>query len=419
MQIIKELQTRGSIQDISTLELDQKLKIGDKFYAGFDPTAPSLHLGNFVVIMAMLRLTKAGLKPMMLFGGATGQVGDPSGKAEERPILDLNEVSDNVNAQKNQVSQIFSRLGFEVEFVDNAEWTTPISFTTFLREVGKYLTVNYMLAKESVKRRVEGDGMSFAEFSYMLIQANDFLHLYQNKGVVMQIGGSDQWGNLTCGMELVRKKLHQEVYTFSIPLLTDSNGKKFGKSEKGALWLDSEKTSPFVLHQFLLNSADADVINLIQKLTFADPEQIASLSQSLMSEPEKRIAQTYLADEVCSLIHGKESVESAKIAAKVLFGGDPTGLPVKQLLEIFSEVPSFSIPKNDLLETKFLDLLVKVQACASKGQSRKLIESGGAYLNNLRIADIDSSITANNLIEEQLLILRTGKKSYFLVKAEA
>ncbi len=415
MQIIQDLQNRGLIQDISLPELDQKLQIGNKFYAGFDPTAPSLHLGNFVIIMTMLRLTKAGLKPIMLFGGATGQVGDPSGKASERPILDLNEINNNVLEQKNQVNQIFLRLGFEVEFVDNADWTTPISFTTFLREVGKYLTINYMLAKESVKRRVEGDGMSFAEFSYMLIQANDFLHLYQTKGVVMQIGGSDQWGNLTCGMELVRKKLHQDVYTFSVPLLTDSNGKKFGKSEKGALWLDPEKTSPFALHQFLLNSADADVINLIQKLTFADGPQITNLQNSLSTEPEKRIAQTFLADEVCALIHGQESVESAKIAAKVLFGGDPTGLPVKQLLEIFSEVPSHSIAKSELLDTKFLDLLVTVEACTSKGQARKLIESGGAYLNNQRITDIDLKITLTSLIEGQLLILRTGKKSYFLV----
>ena len=417
MQIIAELEKRGLIQDISDSELDKSLKSGDYFYAGFDPTASSLHLGNFVLIMTMLRLTEAGLKPIMLFGGATGQVGDPGGRSEERPILPLDEITRNVEAQKNQAQSIFERLGYNIEFVDNAEWTTPISITAFFREVGKYITVNYMLAKESVKNRLNGDGISFAEFSYMLIQANDFLHLYNSKGCKMQIGGSDQWGNLTCGLELIRKKIQGNAYAFSIPLLTNSSGKKFGKSVDGALWLDPTLTSPFKLHQFLLNTPDDDVIKMITQLTFADDEKITELSNALTNDPGARTAQKYLADELCTLIHGENATENAKAAAKVLFGGSPVGLPANQLLEIFADVPSAEVSKSSTVGKKYLELLVETGASKSKGEARRLIQNGGAYLNNERVEDLEHLIEDKDFIDEQVMILRTGKKSYHLLKA--
>lgn len=417
MNIIKDLEQRSLIQDCSSENLAEKLKAGDYFYAGFDPTATSLHLGNFMLIMTMLRLTTGGLKPIMLFGGATGQVGDPSGRSAERPILTIDEIQKNVKAQVDQAQKIFDRLGFDIEFVDNADWTSPISFLSFLRDVGKHMTVNYMLAKDTVKSRLGGDGISFTEFSYMLIQANDFLHLHKNKNCKMQIGGSDQWGNITAGLELIRKKEQGEVYGFSIPLLTNSDGKKYGKSVDGALWLDPEQTSPYKLHQFLLNTPDSDVIKFITQLTFAELGEIKALEESLKNSPEKREAQSFLANNLCNLIHGEEATIEANNAGKVLFGGSLDGIPSSQLLNIFSEVPSFETPKSKLDGIKFLDLLVESGASKSKGEARRLIQNGGAYLNNQRVSDIDFSIGLNELIDDKLLILRTGKKSYFITKA--
>lgn len=416
MNIIKDLQSRGLIQDVSDPNLDEKLSAGTCFYCGFDPTAVSLHLGNFLPIMTMLRLASGGLKPIMLFGGATGQVGDPTGKTTERPILSLSEIENNVNAQKNQAQAIFERLGYDIEFVDNSDWTSPVSVTTFLREVGKYITVNYMLAKDSVKTRIQGEGMSFAEFSYMLIQANDFRYLFENKNCKLQIGGSDQWGNITCGLELIRKKLQKEVHAFSVPLLTNSAGKKYGKSEEGALWLNPEMTSPYKLHQFLLNTPDADVIKLITQFTFAEQTDILEFTEALETAPEKRAAQQYLADEVCTLIHGEEATNAAKNAAQVLFGGSVDGIPAEQLLEIFKEVPSYEVDKTSLTGSLCVDLLVSSGAIKSKGEARRLIDNGGVYLNNERVNDVNSTITDKNLIEEKLLVLRTGKKKYHLIK---
>ena len=416
MNIIKDLEERGLIQDRSDPELGTKLEQGDYFYAGFDPTAPSLHLGNFLLIMTMLRLRIAGLKPIMLFGGATGQVGDPK-NSEERPILSLDEIQANVNSQVNQAQAIFDRLGFDIEFVDNSEWTSPISYLGFLRDVGKHITINYMLQKETVKTRIAGEGISYTEFSYMLIQANDFLHLYKQKKCKLQIGGSDQWGNITCGLELIRKKIQAEVFGFSIPLLTKSDGKKFGKSESGAIWLDAKMTSPYQLHQFLLNTADEDAIKLITQFTFATFDEIEELRSSLKNFPQKREAQKYLADNLCTIIHGEDATTEANKAKDVLFGGSLDGISSTQLISIFKDVPSLELDKNDILSSNIIDLLVNSKACPSKGEARKLLQNGGVYINNQRINDVNLSISKEHLIDNKLLIIRTGKKSYRLLKS--
>lgn len=424
MQIFSDLISKNLIQDISDEQLDDRLSTGDSFYAGFDPTAPSLHLGNFVLIMTMLRLAQAGLKPIMLFGGATGQVGDPSGKSSERPMLSISDIEENVRTQMSQAEAIFTRLGYNIDFVNNADWTNNVSITKFLREVGKYITVNYMIAKDTVKARLEDGGISFTEFTYMLIQANDFLHLYQEKNCKLQIGGSDQWGNLTCGLELIRKKLLTEedhaagnkAYAFSIPLLTKSDGKKFGKSEQGAIWLDPQQTTPYQLHQFLLNTADSDVIDLIQKLTFADDQKIAELKQELQDNPGQRTAHKFLADELCTIIHGADATEEAQKAGKILFGGSPEGLPAKMLLNIFAEVPSTEQKQNQINEMDVTELFHSAGACKSKGEARRLISNGGAYINNRKVEEADYQITDKDLIDDQLTILRTGKKNYFLIR---
>lgn len=416
MDIQKLLEAYGLIQDLSDPELFKKFKAGESFYCGFDPTAGSLHLGNYIPMVTMLRLAQSGYKPIMLFGGATGQIGDPSGRSSERPLLCEEEIRANVDAQFKQAQTIFDRLGFKLDYVNNADWIRPLGYIDFLREVGKYITVNYMTAKDSVKQRLSGDGLSYTEFSYMLIQAYDFLHLYKTRGCRLQIGGSDQWGNITCGLELIRKKIQGEAFALSSPLLTDSAGKKYGKSEGGAIWLNAKMFSAYKLHQFLLNTGDSEIIYLIKRLTLADQVKINELEESLKTTPEQRTAQKYLADTLTAVFHGESSVTEARKAGQVLFGGDITGVALSQLLDIFSEVPSAEIAKSQLLGQQLTEVFAKAGAAKSKGEARRLIQNGGAYLNNIKIAKEDQSLSSEDLIEGQLLILRSGKKNYQLIK---
>lgn len=419
MNILAELQYRNLIHDISAPDLFEKLKKGDAFYAGIDPSAAALQVGNLVPLMTSIHLAKHGLRPIILFGGSTGAIGDPSGKSAERKLLDRATIDQNINNHMRSVETIFFRAGVKAEFVNNFDWTANLSTLEFLRDIGKHFTVNYMLSKEVVKTRLEGEGISFTEFSYMILQAYDFYHLYQAHNCKLQIGGSDQWGNITAGLELIRKKIQGEAFAFSIPLITDSQGKKFGKSESGTIWLDAAYTSPYKFHQFWLNIPDSSAIQYLKIFTFLDEAKIAELSESLSKEPEKRAAQRALADAVCSLIHGDEATADAKRSADVLFGGSLDGVSTAQLQDIFSDAPSSSLTRDKIEQLTFVELLTETKLSKSKGEARRLIESGGAYLNNQRISDVNMRLIDTVSHDREVLLLRSGKKNYHLVKVLA
>jgi len=417
MSFLSVLAARSLLQDSSDPELDKKIPSGSCFYVGFDPTSPNLHIGNLIQAIVSIHLAKSsGLKPIILFGGSTGSIGDPSGRSLERQLLDRATIDTNVASHTRIMQAIFARAGVTCEFVDNYQWTASVSVLDFLRDVGKHFTVNYMIAKEVVKTRLEGDGISFTEFSYMLLQAFDFLHLYKNHNCRLQFGGSDQWGNITAGLELIRRSIQGEAFAFSVPLCVDSEGKKFGKTAAGAVWINAEGLSPYEFHQYWLNSADADVEKLLKIFTFMTLEEIAQIVTEHTQAPEKRLAQICLADHVTALVHGSAAVEEANISRSVLFGGSMQNLSEDQLLSIFSGVPSSEITRTQLSELVVSDLFLHTKLVPSKGEARRLIQNGGAYFNNERLSDgtirIDSLIGANR----NILVLRSGKKNYHLIK---
>jgi tyrosyl-tRNA synthetase len=417
MNIFDELTWRGLIQDISDPEAFTKLKAGDACYIGFDPTASSLQVGNLVQILVSIHLTKSGLKPILLFGGATGMIGDPGGRSTERNLMSLDDVARNVELQAAQARALWKNAGTDVEpeVVNNIDWTRGISYLEFLRDIGKHFTVNYMLQKDSVKSRLAGEGISYTEFSYMLLQAFDFLHLYKNKGCRLQFGGSDQWGNLTAGLELIRRKVQGEAYAFSVPLITNAEGKKFGKSAGNAVWLDPNLTSPYQFHQFWLNVQDNEVIKLLKVFTFTPRDEIEQLEREMNEHPEKRDAQKFLADALCTLVHGQQATEDAKRAAGALFGGSLEGFSSKQLLEIFSEAPSTTLKKTEIAELDVLSLLAQT-LCSSKGEARRLIQGGGIYIDNERVSEPTMLVSSTKLLETGFIVMRSGKKNYHLVK---
>ncbi len=416
MTFTETLKSRGLLQDISDPDLANKLPAGTPFYVGFDPTAPSLQLGNLVPIITAIHLARAGLKPIILFGGATGAIGDPSGKNAERTLLPQETIERNVRFQQEQLKALLARHAISAKFVNNYDWTSQVSVLDFLREVGKYLTVNYMIAKEVVKTRLEDGGISYTEFSYMLLQGADFLHLYQNENCRLQIGGSDQWGNITAGLELIRKKIQGDAYAFSMPLITDASGKKFGKSEGGAIWMDPKLTSPFKLHQYLINVPDAEALRFLKVFTFLELSEIAEIEKTMQAEPEKRAAQNRLADELCNFIHGEAETIKAHASAKVLFGGSIEGIAESALAEIFADVPSSSMSRAEIQDLPVLDLFVSSGLSKSKGEARRLIESNGAYLNNERISGVAVKVQETSALTRSLILLRSGKKSYHLIK---
>jgi len=414
MSLTETLRSRGLMVEASDLEGIDMLS-GCSFYCGFDPTAASLQVGNLVPLMAMAHVAKcSGLTPLALFGGATGAIGDPSGKGSERKLLDRLAIDENVAKQRAQFGAIYERLGLQVEFVNNYDWTQSLSTLEFLRDVGKHFPMTYMLSKDSVKARLHDEGISFTEFSYMLLQAYDFYYLYQNKNCRLQVGGSEQWGNITAGLELIRRKAAGEAYALTFPLLTDAQGKKLGKTESGTIWIDPGMTSPYRFHQYWMNIGDSEVIKCLNFLTLHEAKQIEELQLSLEHAPEKREAQRVLADTLCALVHGESASAAAKRGAQVLFGGSFEGLSQSELLEIFKDVPSSNIATDKLGALSIVDLFVETGLSKSKSEARRLITSGGAYLNNERVADAElklSSFSAHNL-----LVLRSGKKSYHLVK---
>jgi tyrosyl-tRNA synthetase len=416
----EELKWRGLVYDYIEGVQDLLEREPVKIYNGFDPTADSLHIGHMLPLMALARLQRYGHHPIAVAGGGTGMIGDPSGRSNERQLLTLDLVHYNVEQIKKQLAQF---LDFEVKtnparLVNNADWLMSLNLIEFLRDTGKHFTVNYMIAKDSVRNRLEReDGISFTEFSYMLLQSYDFLHLHDELGCLLQTGGSDQWGNITAGVELIRRMRGASAYGLVYPLIVKADGTKFGKTEGGSVWLDAKRTSPYRFYQFWLNTDDRDVVKYLKFFTFLDEETILSLEQSLEAHPEQREAQYRLASELTRTLHGSTACSRAEKASRVLFGGELTGLSAEDVQEIFADVPSSELPRTQLEGgLPVVDLLVLSKLAASKGEARRLISGGGMYLNNQRISEAGQMVMIGEAIEGRFLVLRKGQKSYHLVK---
>ena len=408
MKLYDELVWRGLIQDISSPDLIEKLNNGGlTFYIGTDPTADSMHIGHYSSFLISKRLAAHGHHPILLVGGATGLIGDPKPDAE-RPMITKEEVQHNFEGLKKQAEDLF---GFEV--VNNWDWTKEINVIDFLRDYGKYFNVNYMLAKDKVKSRMES-GITYAEFSYMILQALDFLYLFENRGVTLQVAGSDQWGNITSGIELIRKKLDKEAYGMVMPLVTDSTGKKFGKTEGNALWLDKNKTSSYEMYQYLINLEDSMIIEYLKKLTFLTKEEIEEIEKEHNENPEKRIAHTALAREIITDLHGKEEFEKALKMSQALFSGDVKDLTVKDIDLIFKDAEKKELNK----EVNIVDLLVEEKICSSKREAREFVTGGTISINGDKVTDLEKVLSKKDAIEEKYIILRRGKKKYFLIECK-
>ncbi len=419
--VFEELQWRGLIHSytkgLPELLATQKVTL----YVGFDPTSDSLQVGNLLALLGLARMQRFGHVPIAVAGGGTGLIGDPSGKADERKLLTLEEVEANVAAVKEQMARF---LDFETrenpaKIVNNADWLLPLRLVDFLRDIGKHFTVNYMVAKDSVKSRLDRDtGLSYTEFSYMLLQAYDFLHLYQNYGCVLQAGGSDQWGNITAGVDLIRKKVGGTAHGLVYPLVLDAQGNKFGKTAEGAVWLDPERTSPYKFYQFWFRQDDSMVVSYLKYFTWLSRDEIEALAHEVATRPEARHAQRVLAREMTRLVHGEAALARAEQASQVLFGGALEGLNASDIGEIFADTPSNEIPRDWLEGDGILlvDLLAEIGLTYSKAEARRLIKSGGIYVNNLRASDVTQRVTMSDTIEGKYVVLRRGKKEYRLLK---
>jgi tyrosyl-tRNA synthetase len=389
-------------------------------YVGIDPTASSLHAGSLLPAMALARLQRFGHSPIAIVGGGTGMIGDPSGKSQERTLLSRDEVDQNVAGIRQQLERFldFDARANPARILNNADWLGAIDLLSFLRDAGKHFTVNYMLQKESVNRRLESaEGISFTEFSYLLLQAYDYLQLFDRFGCGLQMGGSDQWGNITAGIDLIRKQRGKKAHGLVWPLMTTSSGVKFGKTEAGTIWLDPGRTSPFAFYQFWLNTDDRDVAAYLKYFTFLDRPHIDALEQATQSAPEKREAQRTLAREVTSLVHGTDQVARAEHASSLLFREDITALPVADVLAVFADVPSTALPLDELGADgiAIVDLVARVSLAPSKSEARRLVQSGGVYVNNRRITDLQQRFGRQEAIGGQLLLIRKGQKQNHLV----
>ena len=423
MNVFEEFQWRGMLYDASEGLEEAVATHSITGYIGFDPTAASLHIGSLLPIMGLVHLQKRGHTPIALVGGGTGMIGDPSGKTQERQLLSKEQIEYNVEGIRRQLSLF---LDFEAKtnramLVNNADWLAPIPMVDFLRDVGKHFTVNYMLAKESVKRRYEeGDGISFTEFSYMLLQAYDFLVLHDRYACKLQMGGSDQWGNIVAGTELIRKMRAAKGYGLVFPLVTTSAGIKFGKTEAGSVWLDPNLTSPYRFYQFWINIDDSDVVTYLKYFTMLDQQAIAELEQTVVVAPEKREAQKRLAEDVTRRVHGENNLRKAIQASRVLFGGIIEDLSASDVLDIFAEVPSSEMARETFTGdgVSLVDLVIHSGFATSKGAARRLIEEGGIYINNRRVSDVQATIDLSTFIDGQFLVLRKGARKYHLIRAK-
>ncbi len=425
MNLIKELQWRGLIQDIMPGTEEQLQKEMTSGYIGFDPTADSLHIGSLVPILLLVHLQRAGHKPFALVGGATGMVGDPSGKSEERNLLSEDVLKKNQEGVKKQLEKF---LDFDASkpnaavMVNNYDWFKEMSFLDFIRDVGKHITVNYMMAKDSVKKRIEGDtGISFTEFTYQLIQGYDFYWLYANHNCKLQMGGSDQWGNITTGTELVRRKAGGEAFAFTCPLLTKADGGKFGKSEKGNIWLDADKTSPYLFYQFWLNAADEDAKKWIRIFTFIPKDEIESLIVEHEKEASQRLLQKRLAKEITVFVHGEDGYNKAIETTEKFFGDQ--NAPVESLTEKDFEqmegVIKFSFASDKIQQgIDTVSFLAESGIFPSKGEARKMLQNGGIMINRRKVDDFQMIIDSSFLLYKKYLLIQKGKKNHYLIKAE-
>ena len=425
MNLIKELQWRGLVQDIMPGTEDQLQKEMTSGYIGFDPTADSLHIGSLIPILLLVHLQRAGHKPFALVGGATGMVGDPSGKSQERNLLSEDVLKKNQEGVKKQLEKF---LDFDASkpnaavMVNNYDWFKEMSFLDFIRDVGKHITVNYMMAKDSVKKRIEGDtGISFTEFTYQLIQGYDFYWLYVNRNCKLQMGGSDQWGNITTGTELVRRKAGGEAYAFTCPLLTKADGGKFGKSEKGNVWLDADKTSPYLFYQFWFNAADEDAKKWIKIFTFIPKDEIESLIIEHENEASKRLLQKRLAKEITVFVHGTDEYNKAVETTEKLFANQnaPAESLSEQDLEQMEGVIKFSFAADKIQQgIDVVGFLAESGIFPSKGEARKMLQNGGIIINRGKVDDFQMMIDNSFLLHKKYLLIQKGKRNYYLVKAE-
>jgi tyrosyl-tRNA synthetase len=422
MNLIEELKWRGMIQDIMPGTEEQLAKEMTSGYIGFDPTSDSLHIGSLVPILLLVHLQKAGHKPFALVGGATGMVGDPSGKSEERNLLSEEALAHNLAGVKKQLEKFLNfdpSLPNKAEMVNNYDWFRNMSFLDFIRDVGKHITVNYMSAKDSVKKRLEGEnGMSFTEFTYQLVQGYDFYWLYKNRNCKLQMGGSDQWGNITTGTELIRRKAGGEAFAFTCPLLTKADGGKFGKTEKGNVWLDPEKTSPYLFYQFWLNATDSDAEKWIKIFTFVNPQKIDELQQLHKLEPETRILQRNLAKEITIFVHGEEGYQQALADTQKLFTNQST--PVESLtveyFETLQGISRFDYALSRINEgVDVVSFLAETGVFPSKGEARKLIQGGGVSINRKKVEDVKLSIDQSMLLQNKYILVQRGKSNHYLV----
>lgn len=425
MNFIEELRWRGMIHDVTPGTEEQLTREMTAAYIGYDPTSDSLHIGNLASIMMLVHLQRSGHKPIILIGGATGMVGDPSGKSEERNLLDEPVLRYNQERIRTQLEKFldFNCGANSAEFVNNYDWTNGFSFLQFLREVGKYITVNYMIAKDSVKNRMEsGGGISFTEFTYQLVQGYDFLWLYENRNCKMQMGGSDQWGNILTGTELIRRKLGGEAYALTCPLITKSDGGKFGKTEEGNVWLDPVRTSPYKFYQFWLNTSDTDAEDYIRKFTLLSKEEVDRLIKEHKQAPHLRVLQKTLAKDITIRVHSEQDFKSATDAAEILFGKGTTealkNLPENTFLAVFEGVPQSGISRNDLVNgINIIDFLSeKTGIFHSKSEARRSLNEGGVALNKEKVGD-SLIVNASHLLNDKYILVQKGKKNYFLIKA--
>jgi len=425
---VEELKWRGMIQDIMPGTEEKLMEGPAAAYVGIDPTADSLHIGHLVSIMILKHFQECGHKPIALVGGATGMIGDPSMKSQERNLLDEETLNHNVECIKKQLSRFLdfdSEAPNKAELVNNYDWMKNYSFLNFIRDIGKHITVNYMMAKDSVKMRLQRDsseGMSFTEFSYQLLQGYDFLYLYEHKGCILQMGGSDQWGNITTGTELIRRMLGKEAYALTCPLIRKADGKKFGKTEKGNIWLDAERTSPYEFYQFWLNVTDEDAERYIKIFTMLDQQTIEAAVTEHRQDPGRRSLQKLLAKEITIMVHGEAEYENAVAASQMLFGNSTSEqlrkLDERTFLAVFSGVPTFDVAAEEL-PTDIVDLLaVKTKVFPSKGEARKMIQGGGVSINKDKVSDPARQISSDDIVDGKYILAQRGKKNYFIINVK-
>ncbi len=423
--VIAELKWRGLVQDIIPGTTEQLCKEPTTAYVGFDPTSDSLHIGSLIPIILMVHLQNYGHKPIALVGGATGMVGDPSGKSEERNLLSVEVLSYNQESVKKQLAGFLDfneNKANAAEMVNNYDWFKDISFLDFIRDTGKHISINYMMAKDSVRKRLESEnGMSFTEFTYQLVQGYDFYWLYQNKNCKLQFGGSDQWGNIVTGTELIRRKCGGEAFAFTCPLLTKADGNKFGKSEKGNIWLDPTKTSPYSFYQFWLNTADADAERFLKIFTFLTKDEIQELVEQHRGNEHQRILQKKLSEELTCFVHSKNDYEFAVKASSILFSNDTaqtlTELNEEQLLQVMEGVPTIEMERSEFEDnTDLPSLLAYSKIFSSKGEARKMIAGGGVFINKEKVATVENGINNFKFLNDRYLLIQKGKKNYYLLK---